>query len=58
MRVRESFKEGGLAGSGLIIINPPWQIEEEFERLVPALAKRLGLGNWGQGSVAWLVPPK
>ena len=58
MRVRESFKEGGLAGSGLIIINPPWQIEEEFERLVPALAKRLGLGNWGQGSVAWLVSPK
>jgi 23S rRNA (adenine2030-N6)-methyltransferase len=57
LRIRESFKEGGLAGSGLIVINPPWQLDRELELLLPALAKRLGLGNWGQASVTWLLPP-
>ncbi len=58
LRVREAFKEGGLAGSGLVIINPPWQLEVELQVILPALAKRLGLGDWGQASVDWLLPPK
>jgi len=57
MRVREGFKGGGLAGSGLIIVNPPWKLAPELSRLIPALAKRLGLGDWGQGTVNWLLPP-
>lgn len=56
--VREAFKEGGLAGSGVIIINPPWGIDKELALLAGALAKRLGLGKWGQSSVRWLLPPK
>ncbi len=58
LRVREAFDGGGLAGSGLIIVNPPWQIDEELRRLVPALARRLGLGDWGRGAVEWLVPAR
>ncbi|MFT3987377.1 23S rRNA (adenine(2030)-N(6))-methyltransferase RlmJ [Aestuariivirga sp.] len=58
LRVRESFKGGGLAGSGLIIINPPWRIDEELGVLVPALAGRLGKGDWGQGTISWLLPPR
>lgn len=57
MRVREAFSAGGLAGSGLVIVNAPWQLDEELRVLVPALAERLGLGEWGQGTVEWLVPP-
>jgi 23S rRNA (adenine2030-N6)-methyltransferase len=57
LRVRESFREGGLAGSGLVIINPPWGLVGELALLLPALAQRLGLGNWGQGTVSWLLPP-
>lgn len=57
LRVRETFKEGGLAGSGLVIVNPPWRLDSELALLLPALAQRLGLGNWGQGTVSWLLPP-
>jgi 23S rRNA (adenine2030-N6)-methyltransferase len=58
LQIRESFREGGLAGSGLLIVNPPWQLDEELHVLVPALARRLGLGNWGQATIEWLMPPK
>ncbi|HEY5598682.1 MAG TPA: 23S rRNA (adenine(2030)-N(6))-methyltransferase RlmJ, partial [Kiloniellales bacterium] len=58
MRIREAFKGGGLAGSGLVIVNPPWQLDEELRQLAPALASRLGLGEWGHATVDWLVPPK
>ena len=58
LRIREAFKGGGLAGSGLIIVNPPWTLDHELRVIVPALGERLGLGTWGHGSVDWLVAPK
>ncbi len=54
LRVREAFKEGGLAGSGVIIVNAPWKLDEEMRLLLPALARAAGprpLGA-GQGGVA------
>jgi 23S rRNA (adenine2030-N6)-methyltransferase len=57
LQVREAFTGGGLAGSGLVIVNAPWKLDEELRLLVPALASRLGLGSWGRGSVEWLVGP-
>ena len=57
LRVREAFGGGGLAGSGIILVNTPWKFDAELRLLVPALAQRLGLGNWGQGTVEWLVRP-
>ena len=58
LRVREAFDGGGLAGSGLIVVNPPYGLEAEMKVLGPALAERLGIGTWGRADVAWLVPPK
>jgi 23S rRNA (adenine2030-N6)-methyltransferase len=58
LRVREAFSAGGLAGSGLIIVNPPWKLDDELRLIVPALAARLGLGTWGHAAIDWLVPPK
>lgn len=57
LRLREAFKEGGLAGSGLIVAGAPWKLDEELQIVMPALAGRLGLGNWGRHDVAWLTPP-
>ena len=57
LRVREAFTGGGLAGSGLVILNAPWKLDQELRLLVPALAARLGLGRWGEGAVSWLNTP-
>jgi 23S rRNA (adenine2030-N6)-methyltransferase len=58
LRIRESFAAGGLAGSGMVILNTPWMLDDELRIIVPALAQRLGLGSWGHATVDWLVPPK
>jgi 23S rRNA (adenine2030-N6)-methyltransferase len=58
LRVKEAFDAGGLAGSGLVIINPPYGLHDELQILLPALAERLGVGQWGRGTVNWLTPPK
>ena len=56
--VKEPFAHGGLAGSGIIVINPPWLLHDELQIMLPFLAKLLGKGSWGRGSVGWLTPPK
>jgi 23S rRNA (adenine2030-N6)-methyltransferase len=58
MRVREAFDGGGLAGSGLLVVNPPYTLEAEMKVLGPALAARLGIGEWGRCEVVWLVSPE
>jgi 23S rRNA (adenine2030-N6)-methyltransferase len=58
LMVREAFDAGGLGGSGLLILNATWKLDEDLRVVVPALAQRLGLGEWGHGTVDWLVPPK
>lgn len=40
--VRKPVHDGGLAGSGLIIVNPPWQLDRELAVIVPALREALG----------------
>jgi len=44
MRVREERRNGGLAGSGVIVVNPPWRLNEDVEQILPALADRLSQG--------------
>ena len=56
--VREPFAEGGLAGSGLVVVNPPYMLKAELDVLLPLLAERLGVGQWGRGSVKVLTPPR
>jgi 23S rRNA A2030 N6-methylase RlmJ len=41
----------------VIVVNAPWKLDEDLAALLPALAKRLGIGEWGQGRAEWLVPP-
>ena len=49
LTVRKPAEGGGLAGSGLVIINPPWTLHEEADTILPALAA--ALGENGQGAL-------
>jgi 23S rRNA (adenine2030-N6)-methyltransferase len=42
-----------LRGSGLMIVNPPWTLQDQLGTLLPALAQALG----GTAAATWLVPP-
>ena len=50
-RPEEPFR---LNGSGMIIINPPWQLDDELESLLPVLIDLLGEGGKGSWRVEWL----
>jgi 23S rRNA (adenine2030-N6)-methyltransferase len=58
--LRVELERGGardplrLAGSGLILINPPWRLEAELALLLPGLAQALGAGREG-ARVDWLA---
>jgi 23S rRNA (adenine2030-N6)-methyltransferase len=45
-----------MKGCGLLVINPPWRLADELQRLLPALAGILGLDAGAAGRMAWLVP--
>ncbi len=45
----------GLHGCGLIIINPPWQLDQTLVHLLPELLQRLRIGEHGQTRLEWLV---
>lgn len=47
--------EGQLSGSGLIVINPPWRLEQELKILLPALAAILGRDGQGGFRLDWLA---
>ncbi|WP_162914096.1 23S rRNA (adenine(2030)-N(6))-methyltransferase RlmJ [Taklimakanibacter lacteus] len=53
--VRRAVKDGGLAGSGLILVNPPWPIADELAVLGPALLERLRQTEGAQWSLNWLT---
>jgi 23S rRNA (adenine2030-N6)-methyltransferase len=47
-----------LAGSGLILVNPPWTLENELTVLLPALATILSPSSAGATRLDWLAPEK
>ena len=61
--LRAELERGGvrdplrLAGSGLILVNPPWRLEAELAVLLPGLAQALGAGRAG-ARVDWLAGEK
>jgi len=54
--VRKPVSGAGLAGSGLLIVNPPWPLEESLRDLLPELVERLRQGRGAGSSLAWLTP--
>ncbi len=55
--VREAIVDGGLAGSGLILVNPPWPLADELNMLGPALCDRMRQNVGARWSLDWLSPP-
>lgn len=53
--VRTSEEGGGLSGSGLVIVNPPWTLFDEAQKIMPALAKILGESGQGRFKLDWIV---
>jgi 23S rRNA (adenine2030-N6)-methyltransferase len=46
----------GMAGAGLVIVNPPWMLDEQLKELLPQLHRLLSPGGLGGTNVGWLVP--
>ena len=46
----------GLAGAGLVIVNPPWQLDARLKELLPVLHRLLSPEGHGGFEVEWLVP--
>lgn len=44
-----------LNGSGLIVVNPPWRLDQELAVLLPALAQALGRNGAGRFRLDWLA---
>jgi 23S rRNA (adenine2030-N6)-methyltransferase len=47
-----------MKGCGLLVLNPPWQIDGEIRAVLPALVERLKVDPGAGASSGWLVPEK
>jgi 23S rRNA (adenine2030-N6)-methyltransferase len=47
-----------LAGTGLVMVNPPWRLEAELKLLLPALAGALAEAGAGSARLDWLAGEK
>lgn len=45
----------GLHGCGMIVINPPWKLDETLNCLLPELLRQLRVGPTGQTRLEWLA---
>ncbi|MBU3724355.1 MAG: 23S rRNA (adenine(2030)-N(6))-methyltransferase RlmJ [Burkholderiaceae bacterium] len=53
LTVRAPLKDGlGLTGSGMIVINPPYGLEESLQEITPLLARLLGQDNRASAKVS------
>ena len=54
--VRPQDAQVGMGTSGLVVVNPPWQIDARLGDLLPELHRRLAPDGQGGTSVEWWVP--
>lgn len=54
--VRPSGKEPKLDGTGMVVVNPPFTLEAELRRALPALHALLAEQSGANWSVKWLTP--
>lgn len=55
LQVRTDDSPLRMNGSGLLILNPPWQLDQTLAGALPLLAKVLGEGPGAAGRLEWLV---
>lgn len=54
--VLPSDAQVGMAGAGLVLVNPPWQIDARLRELLPKLHRLISPDGLGGTRVDWLVP--
>ncbi|MDQ2076743.1 23S rRNA (adenine(2030)-N(6))-methyltransferase RlmJ [Marinimicrobium sp. ABcell2] len=54
--VQAPQEEYGMHGSGLAIINAPWQLDEQLKRLLPYLSDTLAQGQGAGWNLDWPIP--
>jgi 23S rRNA (adenine2030-N6)-methyltransferase len=47
-----------MKGCGLLVLNPPWQIEGEIKAVLPVLTQKLRVDDGARATCEWLVPEK
>lgn len=53
--VRPADSPGGLNGSGLVVVNPPWQVDAALAEVLPWIHRRLSPTGEGGWQVRWLA---
>jgi hypothetical protein len=53
--IRQPSSEPRLDGTGMVVVNPPFQLEGELQVMLPALGKLLVEGPGARWSVEWLA---
>jgi len=53
--VHPDDSRAGLNGSGMLLVNPPWQLDEDLRAALPALHRLLATDGAGRWRVGWLA---
>ncbi|MDU5716129.1 MAG: 23S rRNA (adenine(2030)-N(6))-methyltransferase RlmJ [Citrobacter freundii] len=56
LAVRPDSDQRGMTASGMIVINPPWKLEQQMNNVLPWLHSKLVPAGTGHTSVSWIVP--
>lgn len=54
LSVSQQAEDFGMYGSGMIVLNPPWKLDEQLNTLLPKLATALAQDSSSHGSLSWL----
>ena len=54
--VRPDSDRFGMTASGMVVINPPWKLEQQMNNVLPWLQKVLVPSGTGHHKVSWIVP--
>ena len=56
LAVRPDSDQRGMTASGMIVINPPWQLEGQMKKILPYLTEVLVPESTGSWKVDWITP--
>lgn len=56
LAVRPDSDQRGMTASGMIVINPPWQLESQMKKVLPYLTEVLVPEGTGRWCVEWITP--
>ena len=58
LEVAAQPEEWGMNGSGMLILNAPWQLDSQLAALLPRLCDKLAQGDGAQWRLEWLAKPE